>query len=123
MPSIMPINYSSLLENIRELNVLAGESEMHFEPHSSNSQRHISTLKRTEPIQLTLYANGIFLFNGPFRPFTGENFHTFRFCFGFSVVDPSTQQFLRDILDGFFPSELQKRFPNGVPFHVQKVSF
>ncbi|CAF1220465.1 unnamed protein product [Adineta ricciae] len=102
VPSIMPINYSSLLENIRELNILAGESEMHFEPHNSNCQRHISTLKRTEPIQLTLYANGIFLFNGPFRPFT----------------DPSTQQFLRDILDGFFPSELQKRFPNGVPFHV-----
>ncbi|UJR13873.1 hypothetical protein I4U23_000881 [Adineta vaga] len=102
VPSILPIDYNSLLENIRELNILAGEHEMHFETHNTNHERHISTLKRTETINLTLYANGIFLFNGPFRPFS----------------DSSTQQFVRDILDGFFPSELQKRFPDGIPFHV-----
>jgi hypothetical protein len=33
-------------------------------------------------------------------------------------LDSSTQQFIRDLLDGFFPSELQKRFPDGVPFNV-----
>ncbi|CAF1373176.1 unnamed protein product [Adineta steineri] len=102
IPSILPIDYNSILANIRELNVLAGESEMHFEANNLNNQRNISTLKRTETISLILYANGIFLFNGPFRPFS----------------DPSTQQFIRDILDGFFPTELQKRFPDGVPFHV-----
>jgi hypothetical protein len=56
------------------LNVLAGESEMHFEPQNPDNQRHISTLKRTESINLTLYANGIFLFNGPFRLFSGRIF-------------------------------------------------
>jgi hypothetical protein len=71
VPSILPIDYNTVLENIRELNVLAGESEMHFEPHNSNNQQHISSLKRTESINLTLYANGIFLLNGPFRSFSG----------------------------------------------------
>jgi hypothetical protein len=70
-PTILPIDFNTILENIHELNVLAGESEMHFEPQNPDKQRHISTLKRTEPINLTLYTNGIFLFNGPFRPFSG----------------------------------------------------
>ncbi len=71
VPSILPIDFNTIIENIGELNVLAGESEMHFEPQT---QRHISTLKRVEPINLTLYANGIFLFNGPFRSFSGRIF-------------------------------------------------
>ena len=36
----------------------------------------------------------------------------------FLPIDPRTQQFIRDITDGFFPSELQTRFPDGVPFKV-----
>ena len=36
----------------------------------------------------------------------------------FLPIDPRTQQFIRDITDGYFPSELQTRFPNGVPFKV-----
>ena len=73
VPSILPIDFNTILENIRELNVLAGESEMRFEPQNPDKQRHISTLKRAETINLTLYANGIFLFNGPFRPFSGRS--------------------------------------------------
>jgi hypothetical protein len=71
VPSILPIDYNTLLENIHELNVLAGETEMHFEPQNPDNQRHISTLKRVEPVSLIFYANGMFLFNGPFRPFSG----------------------------------------------------
>ncbi len=63
------------------MNVLAGESEMHFEPQNPDNQRHISTLKRTEPINLTLYANGIFLFNGPFRLFSGRIIYFFKILF------------------------------------------
>uniref|UniRef100_A0A8C0BQQ8 UBX domain-containing protein 11 n=1 Tax=Buteo japonicus TaxID=224669 RepID=A0A8C0BQQ8_9AVES len=40
------------------------------------------------------------MFNGPFRPYE----------------DPSTQQCLQDIMDGYFPSELQMRYPDGIPF-------
>lgn len=80
VPAILPIDYNTLLENIRELNVLAGESEMHFEPQNRNNQRNISTLKRVEPINITIYANGIFLFNGPFRSFSGRIFFVGSIC-------------------------------------------
>ena len=36
----------------------------------------------------------------------------------FASTDARTQQFIRDINDGYFPSELQTRFPHGVPFEV-----
>jgi len=42
------------------------------------------------------------LFNGPFRSFT----------------DVTARQFIHDILDGYFPSELKDRFPDGIPFKV-----
>jgi hypothetical protein len=59
-------------------------------------------LQMPDPVQLTVYANGILMFSGPFRPFS----------------DPETQAFMQDVLDGYFPSELQKRYPDGVPFNV-----
>ena len=55
-----------------------------------------------DPIPLTIYANGIIMFSGPFRSFE----------------DPTTQECLQDISEGYFPSELQSRFPDGVPFAV-----
>lgn len=33
------------------------------------------------------------------------------------------QQFIQDVMDGYFPSELQKRFPHGVPFEVSQCLF
>ena len=55
-----------------------------------------------DSIPLILYANGIVMFAGPFRSFD----------------EPITRRCLSDIMDGFFPSELQGRFPDGVPFQV-----
>ncbi|CAF0951823.1 unnamed protein product [Didymodactylos carnosus] len=97
----IPIDYNAIIESIRELNVLAGESETRF--NNNNKDTHnIKTLKRVDPVDLTLYANGIFLFNGPFRSFN----------------DLLTKQFIKDLTDGYFPSELQTRYPDGVPFRV-----
>ena len=28
------------------------------------------------------------------------------------------QQYVRDVMDGYFPSELQKRYPDGIPIQV-----
>uniref|UniRef100_A0A665UW68 UBX domain-containing protein 11 n=1 Tax=Echeneis naucrates TaxID=173247 RepID=A0A665UW68_ECHNA len=42
------------------------------------------------------------MFDGPFR----------------SYQERSTQQCMQDLMDGYFPSELQERFPDGVPFEV-----
>jgi len=35
-----------------------------------------------------------------------------------SYDNPITSSFIHDILDGYFPSELQQEFPDGVPFTV-----
>lgn len=56
----------------------------------------------TDPISLTLYQNGIVMFNGPFRSFE----------------DSSTQRCMQDVMDGYFPSELQTRYPDGIPINV-----
>ena len=58
-----------------------------------------------DPIPLTLYANGIIMFHGPFRPFS----------------DQTTQMCIRDLMDGYFPSELQTRYPDGVPIAVSET--
>jgi hypothetical protein len=61
---------------------------MYFEPQNPDNPRHISTLKRTEPINLILYANGIFLFNGPFRPFSGRIISFFYNLFLYLIFIP-----------------------------------
>lgn len=53
---------------------------------------------------LKFYKNGIIVQTGPLR----------------SYDDPATSSFIRDILDGYFPSELQQDYPNGVPFMVNQ---
>ncbi|XP_061216706.1 UBX domain-containing protein 11 isoform X2 [Neopsephotus bourkii] len=88
------IDFDVLLEKVKDLNLLAGEGISHIE-HKPGGAR----LRQPEPLPLTLYQNGIVMSNGPFRPYE----------------DPSTQQCLQDIMDGYFPSELQKRYPDGIP--------
>ncbi|XP_053560739.1 UBX domain-containing protein 11 isoform X2 [Bombina bombina] len=90
-------DFDVILENLRDLNVLGGEGESQIVYRDGGAR-----LKNPEAIPLTLYRNGIIMFRGPFR----------------SYHDPSTQQCLKDIMDGFFPSELQSHFPDGVTFQV-----
>lgn len=92
------IDYDKLMENIKDLNVLAGDGISRIQ-HTTDGAR----LKLPDPVDLALYANGIMMYNGPFRPFT----------------DPQTQHLIKDILDGYFPSELQTRYPDGIPFVVK----
>ncbi|XP_072741055.1 UBX domain-containing protein 11 [Ciconia boyciana] len=91
------IDFDLILENVKDLNALAGEGISQIE-HTPGGAR----LRQPEPLPLTLYQNGMLMFNGPFRPYE----------------DPSTQQCLQDIMDGFFPSELQMRYPDGIPLQV-----
>nr|XP_028568648.1 UBX domain-containing protein 11-like [Podarcis muralis] len=90
-------NFDLIFANLKDLNALAGEGMSQIE-HTAGGAR----LKQLDSIPLTFYQNGIVMFKGPFR----------------SYEEPSTQQLLRDIMDGYFPSELQKRYPDGIPFQV-----
>ncbi|XP_038848588.1 UBX domain-containing protein 11 [Salvelinus namaycush] len=91
------INFDLVLQNIQQLNILAGEGESYVRVTSRGAQ-----LAQQHLIPLRLYSNGIFMFNGPFR----------------SYQEASTQQCMQDLMDGYFPSELQDRFADGVPFQV-----
>ncbi len=83
----------------QELNVLAGEGSAAVVKSPAGAK-----LQPVDPIPLTLFRNGLVLFQGPFRPFT----------------DPSTQQCVADLMEGYFPSELQSRYPEGIPLQVGK---
>ncbi|TKS81858.1 UBX domain-containing protein 11 [Collichthys lucidus] len=91
------MNFDLVLQRIRELNILAGEGECFVRSTATGAQ-----LAKKDPIQLSLYSNGIVMFEGPFR----------------SYEEHSTQRCMQDLMDGYFPSELQERFPDGVPFEV-----
>ncbi|XP_061771850.1 UBX domain-containing protein 11 isoform X2 [Nerophis ophidion] len=91
------LDFDLVLKRIKELNILAGEGESFIQ-----STRRGAQLARKDPVQLRLYKNGIVMFEGPFR----------------SYQEDSTQQCMQDLMEGYFPSELQSRYPDGVPFEV-----
>ncbi|NXO43528.1 UBX11 protein, partial [Locustella ochotensis] len=87
------INFDLILENIKDLNSMFGEGICQIE-HTPWGAR----LRQPDPFPLTLYQNGIVMGHRAFR----------------SYQHPATQQCLQDIMDGYLPSELQPRYPNGV---------
>ena len=87
--STFSIDFNLLIENIKDLNVLADAGVAQLKKTPQGAKFEIP-----ESVQLTIYANGILMFEGPFRPYT----------------DPSTRQCVQDLLDGYFPSELQARY-------------
>lgn len=91
------VDFDAIIRNVKELNVLAGEGSSEVTRTPKGAQ-----LKVLDHVPITLYNNGLSLFAGPFRPYS----------------DPSTQQVIRDLTDGYFPSELQHRYPEGVPLHI-----
>ncbi|KAM6909693.1 UBX domain-containing protein 11 [Xenentodon cancila] len=91
------INFDLVLQRIKELNVIAGEGECFVQTTLTGAK-----LAKKDPVPLRLYSNGMVMFDGPFR----------------SYQEPSTQQCMQDLMDGYFPSELQQRFPDGVPFEA-----
>lgn len=58
------MNFDLVLQRVKELNVLAGKEETFVQATSTGAQ-----LARKEPVQLTLYSNGIVMFDGPFRSY------------------------------------------------------
>lgn len=80
------------MRNVQELNSLTDYAEAKIVEYSNGAK-----FETSEPIRFTLYANGIALFNGPFRPFS----------------DALTRKFCIDLMDGYYPSELESRYPDG----------
>ncbi|NXH22492.1 UBX11 protein, partial [Bucco capensis] len=87
------IDLDLILENVKDLNLLAGEGTCQME-HRPGGAR----LRQAEPLSLTLYQNGIVMGDGALQPYE----------------HPATQQCLQDLMDGYFPSELQMHYPDGI---------
>uniref|UniRef100_A0A7N5JVQ4 UBX domain-containing protein 11 n=1 Tax=Ailuropoda melanoleuca TaxID=9646 RepID=A0A7N5JVQ4_AILME len=94
------VDFDRLLASLKDLSELVVDGDTQVTPMPGGAR-----LRVLEPIPLKLYRNGLMMFDGPFQPFR----------------EPSTQRCLRDILDGFFPSELQRLYPDGVPFKVSDL--
>ncbi|KAL8607707.1 hypothetical protein ACOMHN_039381 [Nucella lapillus] len=92
------IDFDLLMENIQDLNAIAEEGNTPSLQHTTSGARFTTQ----SPVAVTFYANGLTLAGGPFRPYS----------------DPVTRLCVLDFLDGYFPSELQSRYPEGVSFSV-----
>ncbi|XP_061870403.1 UBX domain-containing protein 11 isoform X2 [Colius striatus] len=91
------VDFDLILEKVQALNAVAGEGPWRVE-HGPGGAR----LQRPQALPLALFRNGIVVANGALRPYE----------------HPDTQQYLQDIMDGYFPSELQTCYPDGVPLQV-----
>ncbi|XP_061573903.1 UBX domain-containing protein 11 [Cololabis saira] len=91
------VDFDLVLQRIKDLNIVTGEGECFVQTTLTGAK-----LAKKDPIPLRLYSNGMMMFDGPFR----------------SYQEPSTQQCMQDLMDGYFPSELQQRFPDGIPFEA-----
>ncbi|XP_024938454.1 uncharacterized protein LOC107264985 isoform X2 [Cephus cinctus] len=92
--------YTRLTANIEELNMAVGKGEVQVHRNEDGGG---ASFKTASCMCLKFYKNGMILQNGPLR----------------SYSNPKTESFIRDIIDGYFPSELQQAYPNGVPFKVE----
>ncbi|XP_043785006.1 uncharacterized protein LOC122710872 isoform X4 [Apis laboriosa] len=92
--------YDQIIANIDQLNLAAGKGEVHVQ---HNERGNGASFKTPSCMSLKFYKNGMIVQDGPLR----------------SYEDPATTSFLKDILDGYFPSELQEAYPEGVPFKVE----
>ncbi|KAB1268622.1 UBX domain-containing protein 11 [Camelus dromedarius] len=115
--SLVPpeVDFDRLLASLKDLLVV--DSETQVTPVPGRVLHH-----GLEPIPLKLYRNGIMMFDGPFRPFCDPSTQVGVAGRGDSPVYPQAAlRCLREILDGFFPAELQQLYPDGVPFKVSDL--
>ncbi|XP_031842365.1 uncharacterized protein LOC116431304 [Nomia melanderi] len=92
--------YEQIIANIDQLNLAAGKGEVHVQHNEKGTG---ATFKTASCMSLKFYKNGMTVQDGLLRLYD----------------DPATISFLQDILEGYFPSELQQDYPNGVPFKVE----
>jgi hypothetical protein len=98
-------DWKTIVRNVNELNQISGLDEI--ETKMKNGAKQL--VRKTAELKLELYSDGIMLGNGPFR--------SIAHC----------RIFLQDLQDGFYPAELQSKYPDGVIFdltdkHTEKFS-
>ena len=108
-----PYSLDLIEARIKRLNVLAGEGTSHAvveRDGRGGGPGGEGRLRKQKAVTLTLYRNGLIVSCGDGGVGDGQ-FRSYRAGKG--------RAFMEDILDGFFPSELQSKYPDGVPFELQ----
>ena len=96
------IDFSLLFRRFEELNHLAGEGKAQISKDGKKARFNFDP----EKIPLAVYQDGLFIRRGPFRPF----------------AEDTTQRFVSDVLDGYFPPEFKNDYPDGVIFEIKNCS-
>merc|ERR1711962_83504 len=89
-------DWKKIVQNVKELNEIAGFDKI--ESKKKNGAQQL--VRKSAELRLELYNDGILLGKGPFR----------------AIQNCSI--FLQDLQDGFFPAELQSKYPDGVIFDL-----
>jgi uncharacterized coiled-coil protein SlyX len=92
-----------ILKNINELNSLITESGKDVEYVAANAAQ----FQKHDVVSLTFYIDGFKVDNNRFR----------------SYEEPSSQNFMKDLQDGFYPAEMQTDYPDGVSFLITDKRF
>lgn len=91
------IDFKLLFKRFQDLNHLAGKGGPKMKKEGNKAKFVFD-----DAVPIKIYKNGILIRRGPFRPYT----------------DKSTQRFIQDVLDGYFPYEYKDSNPEGVAFDV-----
>jgi len=92
-------NWIKIVRNVKELNEIAGFDKVESKPKNGAQQ----LVRKSAELRLELYSDGILLGKGPFRAIQ------------------NCSLFLQDLQDGFFPAELQSKYPDGVIFDLHDL--
>jgi len=90
----LALDFGVLAARVQELNALAGGDGA----KRAVTRGGVTRLEDAEHVPVTVWRDGFMLWRGPFR----------------AAPSAEAQSFLRDVLDGFFPSELKGAYPDGV---------
>lgn len=88
------IDIAIIERRIQELNIVAEKDAARWV-----AQGAVHRFKAPESICITFFKNGLVMQGYPFRPYSSKE----------------AQSLLSDILDGYFPYDLKKKYPDGVP--------
>merc|ERR1712131_277810 len=92
-------DWNKIVRNVKELNEIAGFDKVESKPKNGAQQ----LVRKSAELRLELYSDGILLGKGPFRAIQ------------------NCSLFLQDLQDGFFPAELQSKYPEGVIFDLHDL--
>ena len=92
------VNFDLLMRRVNELNTVVEADRMRMVRDGNKARFELPPSEK-----ITVFRNGLMVREGPFRPFSAT----------------SAQQVVRDICDGFFPTEFKERYPAGVPLDVR----